>query len=223
MNDQMFLDQTGKIGFKLSKARELCQFPIEVVSSITSLPLEKIQRLENGIESPSLPELEILAQTYQIPLPLLLGTPSSFDAHCLNDPERIKAFINLRTRIIGALLKKSQLERSITTEELSEMIGIPEEEIERYESGTYPIPEPVLALFCEKMGLDLSVFLSPISTQTESAAADHVENTETLPNDLAEFVTNAANRPYFELAKKISNMDAASLRAIAESLLEITY
>ena len=223
MNDQMFLDQTGKIGFKLSKARELCQFPIEVVSSITSLPQEKIQRLENGIESPSLPELEILAQTYQIPLPVLLGTPSSYDAHNLNDPERIKAFINLRTRIIGALLKKSQLERSITSEELSEMIGIPEEEIERYESGTHPIPEPVLALFCEKMGLDLSTFLSPISTQVESTVADHVEKKETLPADLAEFVTNAANRPYFELAKKISSLDAASLRAIAESLLDITY
>lgn len=223
MDDQLFLNQTGKIGFRLSKVRELCQFPIEVVSSITSLPVEKIQRLENGIESPSLPELELLSQAYQIPLPFLLGSPSSAEPHKITDPERTKAFIALRTRIIGALLKKIQLERSITTAELSEMIGIPEEEIERYESGTYPVPEPVLALFCEKMGLNLSAFLSPISTQAESAVAEQVEEKGDLPTELAEFVSNSANRPYFELAKKISSMDTASLRAIAESLLEITY
>jgi len=97
MDDQLFLNQT----FRLSKVRELCQFPIEVVSSITSLPVEKIQRLENGIESPSLPELELLSQAYQIPLPFLLGSPNSAEPHKITDPERTKAFIALRTRIIG--------------------------------------------------------------------------------------------------------------------------
>jgi len=73
------------------------------------------------------------------------------------------------------------------------------------------------------MGLNISAFLSPISTQAESAIAEQVEDKSDLPAELAEFVSNSANRPYFELAKKISSMDTASLRAIAESLLEITY
>jgi hypothetical protein len=44
-----------------------------------------------------------------------------------------------------------------------------------------------------------------------------------LDAQLNEFVANPANLPYIYLAKKLSTLDAAKLREIAENLLEITY
>ncbi len=47
--------------------------------------------------------------------------------------------------------------------------------------------------------------------------------TNTLPDEIREFIDHPANLPYLELAKRLSELDAAKLRAIAEDLLEITY
>ena len=44
-----------------------------------------------------------------------------------------------------------------------------------------------------------------------------------LPPELQDFVSRPINRPYLELALKLSDMSADKLRAIAETLLDITF
>jgi hypothetical protein len=44
-----------------------------------------------------------------------------------------------------------------------------------------------------------------------------------MPPDLREFVALPVNRPYLELAMKLSNMSRDKLRSVAENLLDITY
>ena len=44
----------------------------------------------------------------------------------------------------------------------------------------------------------------------------------TLPEDLQKFVSKPINRPYLELAVRLSELKVERLRALAESLLEIT-
>jgi hypothetical protein len=44
-----------------------------------------------------------------------------------------------------------------------------------------------------------------------------------LPAPLQDFVCKPVNRPYVELALKLSELSVERLRAIAEGLLEITY
>jgi len=43
-----------------------------------------------------------------------------------------------------------------------------------------------------------------------------------LPPDLQAFVCLPVNRPYIELARRLSEMSVEKLRAVAEGLLEIT-
>lgn len=43
-----------------------------------------------------------------------------------------------------------------------------------------------------------------------------------LPMELREFVAMPVNRPYLELAMKLSNMSKDKLRSVAEDLLDIT-
>ena len=44
-----------------------------------------------------------------------------------------------------------------------------------------------------------------------------------LPPDLQNFVGKPINRPYLELAVKLSNMSTEKLRSVAEDLLDITF
>jgi hypothetical protein len=43
-----------------------------------------------------------------------------------------------------------------------------------------------------------------------------------LPRELQAFVCQPVNRPYIELAMKISSMSTEKLRSVAEGLLDIT-
>ena len=43
-----------------------------------------------------------------------------------------------------------------------------------------------------------------------------------MPTELREFVAMPVNRPYLELAMKLSNMSRDKLRSVAEDLLDIT-
>ena len=44
-----------------------------------------------------------------------------------------------------------------------------------------------------------------------------------LPQDIQTFITKPINRPYLDLAIRLSEMSVDKLRAVAEGLLEITY
>ena len=44
-----------------------------------------------------------------------------------------------------------------------------------------------------------------------------------LRNKMRAFLTNPVNISYLETAKKLSEMDVAKLRQVAEDILEITY
>jgi hypothetical protein len=44
-----------------------------------------------------------------------------------------------------------------------------------------------------------------------------------LPPEIQQFVCKPVNRPYLELAMRLSELNAEKLRAVAEVLLEITY
>jgi hypothetical protein len=44
-----------------------------------------------------------------------------------------------------------------------------------------------------------------------------------LPPEVQQFVAKPVNRPYLELAMRLSDLSAEKLRAVAEVLLEITY
>jgi hypothetical protein len=49
-----------------------------------------------------------------------------------------------------------------------------------------------------------------------------MQNFAELSPELQDFLSKPINRPYLELAQRLSEMDVEKLRAVAEGLLEIT-
>jgi hypothetical protein len=96
--------------------------------------------------------------------------------------------------------------------------------IKAYELGERPMPLPELEALVKALGGRVESFFDrtgPIGQwlMNEEAIRDFLE----LPLELRQFVAIPVNRPYLELAMKLSNMSRDKLRSVAEDLLDITF
>jgi transcriptional regulator with XRE-family HTH domain len=178
---------------------------------------------EYGVLSPSLPELEAFAYQLNTPMEHFWGntslSSSSTNKHEI-DTERL---IALRQRIIGAKIKQARLDANLSLDDLSQQADVPESQAEAYEIGKMPIPLPLLEQFTAIVDLKIQDFFDdqgPIGTwETQQRTQSYLTE---LPPDLIAFITKPINRPYLELAQRLSEMPAEKLRIVAEGLLEIT-
>jgi len=96
--------------------------------------------------------------------------------------------------------------------------------LKAYEMGEKPIPLPELEGLVALLGgqiesmFDQTGSIGKWMTQ-QKAIQDFLE----LPPELQNFVSKPVNRPYLELAKKLSDMSTDKLRSVAEDLLDITF
>lgn len=224
MKSQLPENQNQNLGRVLAIQREVYGRSVEETAACLGIPPEDLTKIEAGEVSPSLPLLESFARLFSIPMELLLSNDSG-PSECL-DPEKIPAVTALRNRIIAVMIKRTRMEQDRSVEDLAAGIGIEPKMMEGYESGKFSIPLLHLEGICSALGISLrSLTPASIPTPSEVTGMEGKQSAEfsALPVELQEFVANNSNLPYLQLAKRLSEMDAAKLRKIAEGLLEITY
>ena len=139
-------------------------------------------------------------------------------------PANISALIRLRHRMVGALLRQARLEARISLQELADHVGVEPASIEAYELGMEPVPLPMLEVLSGVLNRSIREFQDqkgPIGAYNTQQRA--IGDFLTLPLDIQAFITKPVNRPYLDLAVRLSEMSVEKLRAVAEGLLEITY
>jgi hypothetical protein len=95
--------------------------------------------------------------------------------------------------------------------------------LDAYEMGEAPIPLPVLEQLGDYLDHPIREFQDqkgPLGSKIAEQRA--VQGFLVLPADLQVFICKPVNRPYLELATRLSEMSVEKLRAVAEGLLEIT-
>jgi transcriptional regulator with XRE-family HTH domain len=213
-----------KLGVLMYDARLASRRTPEDCAKAMGVSLDVYQEYESGEKSPSLPELEVLAYYYNIPLDHFWGNESLSEKAGLEEPPKFDQIIPIRHRMIGALLRQARSTANMSLKELSLKTEIPENAIISYELGEEPIPAPELDILIAGCGSHLDQFIDksgPVGlwrTQQQS-----IQKFQELPTELQEFVCKPVNRPYVELALRLSELSVERLRAIAEGLLEITY
>jgi transcriptional regulator with XRE-family HTH domain len=212
-----------KLGLLLRDARLASGKTIAECAQAIGVTEEQFEAYELGEKSPSLPELEALALSLNISLSHFWGN-EILSRHSIKvSKQDFNQAIRLRQRIIGALVRKARIEAGITLEELAEKAWSSPTLLENYELGEAPIPFPDLEVLSGLLNRPMNEFqdhrgpLGRGSVQQRSA-----QDIEALPQDLREFISKPVNRPYLELAKRLSEMSVEKLRAVAEGLLEIT-
>jgi transcriptional regulator with XRE-family HTH domain len=130
----------------------------------------------------------------------------------------------LRQRKIGALLRQERMNASISIRSLTQETGISGARIKAYELGERPIPLPELEVLVKVLGGRIEAFFdrSGVIGQwllNEEAVQHFLE----MPEELRQFVVLPVNRPYLELAMKLSDLSKEKLRSVAENILDITF
>ena len=179
---------------------------------------------EEGRRAPSLPELEALVFFLDLPIDhfwskeIKSGKPQPYEN--LDMPK----VLAVRQRKIGALLRQERMNASISIRQLTVETGISGARIKSYELGERPMPLPEMEALVKALGGRVESFFDrsgPIGQwlMNEEAIHDFLE----LPLELRQFVAMPVNRPYLELAMKLSNMSRDKLRSVAEDILDITF
>ncbi len=161
---------------------------------------------------------------FNLPISHFWGTEAISD-----DPSPIEGIdlarlVGLRQRMIGALLRQERRKAGYSMKALAKEGDMPKSRIKAYEMGERPIPVPALEILLSVLGSSIENFLDqsgPIGQwmTRQHAIVDFLD----LPSELQEFVCLPVNRPYLELAQKLSDLSSDRLRSVAEGILDITF
>lgn len=215
--------RTKKLGVLIRDARLASRRTLDECARAIGVSRGIFKSYEEGRRAPSLPELEILVYFLNLPIDHFWSKEALSDDPPPTAPLDLTRLVGLRQRMIGALLRAERMNASISMKALSQQTGISPGRLKAYELGERPIPLPELEGLLTVLGGQIEIFFDesgPIGQwmARQQAIKDFLD----LPAELQEFVCKPVNRPYLELALKLSAMSTEKLRSVAEGLLDIT-
>jgi transcriptional regulator with XRE-family HTH domain len=215
--------RTKKLGVLIRDARLAARRSTQECADALGVKKELVRAYEEGVRSPSLPELETLVYYLDLPINHFWGKQAKSERPSPHKKLDLPKLLAVRQRKIGALLRQERMKASISIRSLANATDIPGPRIEAYELGERPIPLPELELLVRTLGGTIESFFDrsgPVGQwmMNEEAIQHFLE----MPVELRQFVAQPVNRPYLELARKLSHMSTEKLRSVAEDLLEIT-
>jgi transcriptional regulator with XRE-family HTH domain len=216
--------RSRKLGVLIRDARTAARKSLPECAKLVGVTSGILHSWEEGNRAPSLPELEVFAYALRLPLNHFWSKDAISDDAPLTGSMNLPALIGVRQRLVGALLRQQREDASLSLRALSEQSGISVARLKAYELGERPIPLPELEGLVGLLGGQIEKIFDqtgPIGKWMIQQKA--IQDFSQLPSELQNFVSKPVNRPYLELAMKLSNMSTDKLRSVAEDLLDITF
>ncbi|GJQ37134.1 MAG: helix-turn-helix transcriptional regulator [Anaerolineales bacterium] len=212
-----------KLGLLIRDARMAERRSIKECADAIGVKPGLFRAYEEGRRAPSLPELEALVFFLKIPISQFWGNETVSDSPAPLAHEDVTRLIALRHRMIGALIRQERTNANMSIRHLSTETGISQSRLKAYELGEKTVSVPELESILLVMGSRIENFFDqsgPVGEWMTSQQA--MQKFMELPKELQEFVCQPVNRPYLDLAVKLSSMSRDKLRSVAEGLLDIT-
>jgi transcriptional regulator with XRE-family HTH domain len=215
--------RTKKLGVLIRDARLAARRTPDECAKAMGVTKGVFRSYEEGKHAPSLPELELLAFYLKLPIDHFWGKASLSGESPAGDPIDLPRLLELRQRMIGALLRQERTTADLSLKGLADEAGITPARLKAYELGERAIPLPELEALIASLSSRIENFFDqggPVGgwITDEKAIRQFLQ----LPKELQAFVCQPVNRPYLDLARKLSSMSNEQLRSVAEGLLDIT-
>jgi transcriptional regulator with XRE-family HTH domain len=223
MNNAQITIREKKLGLLIRDARLAERRSIKECADAIGIKPGLFRAYEEGRRSPSLPELETLVYYLKLPISQFWGKETKSDAASPMDQADTARLISLRQRMIGALLRQERNKVNMSIRHLATETGIKPARLTAYELGERAISVPELESILTVMGSRVETFFDqngPVGQWLNSQRA--LQKFLDLSPEMQDFVCQPVNRPYLELAMKLSDMSREKLRSVAEGLLDIT-
>jgi transcriptional regulator with XRE-family HTH domain len=215
--------RSKKLGVLIRDARLAARRTSRETAEAMGISRALLLAYEEGRRAPSLPELEALVYYLRLPLAHFWGHQAISGEAAATEPLDLTRLMSVRQRVIGALLRQERNQANLSVKDTAERTGIPGHRIKAYELGERPIPLPELEVLLTALGGRVEDFFDkngPVGRWLLSQGL--VQGFLELPEEMRTFVSQPVNRPYLELAMKLSEMSKDRLRSVAEGLLDIT-
>ena len=222
INPIMKIIRAKKLGVLIRDVRLKTGKSLEECSQAMGLSVEEVTAMEFGERPPTLPELELLAYYLELPLERFW---SNATLKTDGSDKLVEAgdIIQLRQGVIGDLIHKGRIKAELSLEDLAQKTGITTANLQAYEQGKDPIPLPELEILAQVLNNSIGDFEDLQGTiGSWFVEQRNLKVFQDLPQELQDFVSKPVNRPYLELAVRLSEVKVEKLRALAEGLLEIT-
>jgi transcriptional regulator with XRE-family HTH domain len=222
MNNAQITIREKKLGLLIRDARMAERRSIKECADAIGVKPGLFRAYEEGRRAPSLPELEALVYYLKLPISQFWGREIRSDSSSAESLDTAR-LIALRQRMIGALLRQERNNVNMSIRHLAAETGIKQARLNSYELGERAIPVPELESILSILGSRIETFFDqngPVGQWMTSQRA--LQKFLELPEEMQNFVCQPVNRPYLELAMKLSDMSREKLRSVAEGLLDIT-
>jgi transcriptional regulator with XRE-family HTH domain len=223
MNNAQITIRGKKLGLLIRDARLAERRSIKECAQAIGVKAGVFRAYEEGRRSPSLPELEAFVFFLKLPISQFWGDETRSDAPASLELQDISRLIALRQRMIGALLRQERVNANVSVRNLAAATGISQAKLKAYELGERPVSVPELESILAVLGSRIETFFDqsgPVGEWMTSQRA--TQKFLELPEEIRNFICQPVNRPYLELAMKLSELSKDKLRSVAEGLLDIT-
>ncbi len=210
------------LGMILKDAREAAHRKLRDAAVSIGMTSSMLSALESGRRSITLPELEALAYTYDVPIRHFL-----YNAQFLTAEKRetidLNRLVAIRQKMISTKLRQLRAQQNLRLGDVAKKTGLTVRRIKAYENGVRPIPLSDLESLASAVGVEADSFL-----EYQGAVGEWELNRESddqfqkLPSDIRHFAAQPLHEPFLRLAMKLSDLPAGRLRDIAEGILDIT-
>jgi transcriptional regulator with XRE-family HTH domain len=216
--------RSRKLGVLIRDARLSARKTIPECAHISGVTPGIFRAWEEGRRAPSLPELEVLSYALNLPLRRFWSKDAVSDAASPVEALNVPVLVGIRQRLVGAFLRQIREQAGLSLRAISELSGLSTARIKAYELGERPIPIPELEGLTALLNGQIEALFDqsgPVGLWMSRQKA--IQDFLLLPPELQNFVSKPVNRPYLELAMKLSGMSTNKLRSVAEDLLDITF
>ncbi len=177
---------------------------------------------EFGDDAPSLPQLELLAFYLDVPISHFWGQ-QTLDNDPTQKQDAQSEYMQLRDRMIGALLRQAREERKLAISDVAGIANLPEDLIQQYEMGELSIPMSELSVLSGAVQQNMSYFMESSSyIGTLLQIREEWKKFASLDEDIRHFAANPLNLGFIKIAMLFGKMPAEELRKVAAGLLEIS-
>lgn len=218
MDSEALLVRRKIIGVLLRAAREKSHRTTHQVAQRLGVTAARVRQYENGARDITLPELELLALFFEMPLSYFLDAASVVQEESPFPPTQEE--IRKRKVALGAKLKQARVAAGKSKEECAELLGVKPGTIGRYERGLGELPVTILERLAELFGVNLFYFVEDTKATTASGVLD-LEKLARLPKDVRGFVLDPTNLAYLRMALKFRDLPVAKLKELGEILLVV--
>lgn len=178
-----------------------------------------VSQYEYGRRPVSLPELELLARLFRVPVRHLWDDEVA-ELELPSTKSPAQQILRLRHKEIGVLLREARSRAGMTQKQCAQILGTSADTISKYEHGSKAMPFAHLELLAESLGIPVSNFRDrELEAEGGSELLPPDEIWGSLPPEIKRFVCDPDSLPYLEIALRLSELPPDSLRHLAEAVL----